>query len=105
MQYVPIGKEVQCPRPTALRRNVEPDQGVVLVDDLLRCVEVADFICDPLNLIVEDVREALEEDQGEDVVLELWSVERSPNLARCVPEPHFKGLHIERAVAICRGSG
>ncbi len=41
------------------------------------------------ELVFEDVGEALEKDEGEDVVLELGGVQGSPNLASRIPQPSF----------------
>jgi hypothetical protein len=84
-------------RPTTRWRNVEPDESVVLVNDLLRGVEVPNLVCDSLDLVVEDVRKSLEEDQRKNVVLEFRSVERTTNLASGVPEPRLQRLDVERA--------
>ena len=34
--------------------------------------------------------EQLEEDKGQDIVLEFWGVERSADDARCLPQPAFQ---------------
>jgi hypothetical protein len=39
------------------------------------------------DLVVEDIRKALQEDEGKDVVLELRGVERPTNLTSSIPEP------------------
>lgn len=48
-------------------------------------------------LVLEDIREACQEDEREDVVLELGGVERATDLAGCVPEPVFERRRIEGA--------
>jgi hypothetical protein len=42
------------------------------------------------NLVVEDIRQPLEEDQRQDVILELGRVERRPDRASRLPEPVFQ---------------
>ena len=81
--------------PATFGWKVEPDESVVLVDDLPGGVEVPDFVCDSLNLVVEDVRESLEKYQREDVILELGGVERAANLAGRIPQPGLKRLDVK----------
>ena len=63
---------------------------MVLVNGLLGCGTVTELYCDPRNLVFKDVRQALEEYQGQDVVLEFGRVERPANLACGLPEPLFE---------------
>ena len=44
----------------------------------------------PIPLILEDVGEALEENQRQDEVLELGRVRRPPDGAGCIPQPGLK---------------
>jgi hypothetical protein len=60
---------------------------VVLIDDFLRSVQVANLVCHSLNLTIEDVRKPFEEYQRKNVILEFWSVERTSNLTCGLPEP------------------
>src|SRR6266566_2334940 len=73
--------------PSTLRGNIEPHEAVVFVDDRTRGIEISNLLGDALNLIVEHVREPLEENERENVVLELRRVERPAHLASRIPEP------------------
>ena len=70
--------------------EVEPDELVVLLDELGRRLLVAELVGELRDLVVEDVGEPLQEDERQDVVLELRGVERPANLAGGVPEPSFQ---------------
>jgi hypothetical protein len=48
---------------------------------------VAVLLSETSNLVVEDIRQTLQEDQGQDVVLELRGIQRPPDYASGVPEP------------------
>ena len=75
-----------------LERQVEADELVVLLDELERLGARADLVGDAVQLIVEDVAEALGEDEREDEVLELRRFLRAADGARGVPDPGFEGF-------------
>jgi hypothetical protein len=81
-------------RPATLGWNIEPDECVVLVDDGLSSLAIAYLVSDSLDLIIEHVGEALQKDQREDVVLELWGIQWPPDLAGGIPKPAFEGLEV-----------
>ena len=66
--------------PAGCLGQIEPDELVVLVYILGVPALVG-------QLVVEDIRQALEEDQGEDVVLELGRVDGAADDTRGLPEP------------------
>src|SRR5262249_1671351 len=75
--------------------DVEAHELVVLLDQLRRRLAVAELRRQVADLIVEDIRQPLQEDQGQDVVLELRGVERPPNLTGSIPKPAFQGWQVE----------
>ena len=52
------------------------------------------------ELVVEDIGQALEEDQRQDEVLELWRVGRAPDFARGVPQPLLQGGDVEMFLGV-----
>ena len=87
------------PGPAGVLWNVEPDQLMVLLDQLRCCVPIPELLSEVCALVVEDIGEPLQEDQGKDVVLELGGVERPSDLAGRVPEPVFECGNVESLTA------
>ena len=73
-----------------LQRQVEADELVVVLDELERLGARADLLGDAVQLVVEDVAQALGEDQREDEVLELGRILRAADAARRIPDPGFE---------------
>ena len=63
--------------PSGLRWQVEAEQFVVTLRNLLGDCSVSKLLGQAVDLVVEHVREALEEKKGEQVVLELGCVLRA----------------------------
>ena len=78
--------------PSGLRRQIEAEQAVVALRDLLRDGPVPELLCQPVDLIVEHVRQALEEEERQQVVLELGRVLCAANGARGIPQHLLHGL-------------
>ena len=78
--------------PTCFRGEVEAQQLVIVLGDLPRCLRVAVLLGQPVDLVVEHVREALEEEEGQEVVLELGGVLLAPDGAGGVPQHLLHGL-------------
>jgi len=76
--------------PAGGRRQVKAHQVVVVLDQALGGRAAAELVAQAGDLVVEDVGEALEKDQGEDIVLELGRVHRPADLARRFPQPGFE---------------
>lgn len=72
-------------RPACVLGQVEPHKVVVLSGDLGGCLSIPELFAESDDLIVEDIRQALLENEREDVVLEFRGIERTPDLARSVP--------------------
>ena len=49
--------------PARFRRKVEAQQGVIALGDFKRRIAVAVFLCQARDLVVEDVRQPLQEQQ------------------------------------------
>ena len=81
--------------PPAFGRHIEPNELVVLINDRPGSLGIPDLLGDPVDLIIENVREALEKDQRKDVILELGGIEWSPDLAGGIPQPAFERLEIQ----------
>ena len=71
--------------PSCLRREVEAQQLVVALGNLLRNLPVSILFGQPLDLVVEDVGEALEEEERQQVVLELGRILLATDGAGRVP--------------------
>jgi hypothetical protein len=56
---------------------------------------VLELLGQPVQLVLEDVGEALQRDEREDVVLELGGIERTADLAGGIPEPGLERGDIE----------
>ena len=78
--------------PAGLRRQVEAEQVVVALRDLLGDGPVPELLGQPVDLVVEHVGEALEEEEGQQVVLELGRVLCAPDGACGVPQHLLHGL-------------
>ncbi len=78
--------------PPRLRRQVEAQQIVVAFGDLLCDFSVADLLGQPVDLVVEDIREPLEKEEGQQVVLEFRSILFPADGAGRVPQHLFHGL-------------
>ena len=63
-----------------------------MLDQLERLGARADFLGDAVQLVVEDVAEALGEDEREDVVLVLRRILGAADGAGGVPDPGFEGF-------------
>src|SRR5262249_32756092 len=81
--------------PPGVGRDVEAGELVVLLDELRGRARVAEVLGEVGQLIVENVGQALEEDEWEDVVLELGGVERPADDAGGLPEPRLQGGQVE----------
>ena len=72
--------------------QVEADELVVGLGELEGLFPRANFLGDAVQLIIEDIAEALREDEREDVVLVFRCVLRPANGAGGVPDPGFEGF-------------
>ena len=52
------------------------------------------------KLVIEDIRQAFEEDEGQDEVLELRRMGRATNLAGGVPQPLLQGGNVEMLLGV-----
>ena len=68
---------------------------MILLDQLGRRLHIPEVMGQVGNLVVEDIREPLEEDQRQDVILELGRIERPPDRASRLPEPVLQRGDIE----------
>jgi len=68
---------------------------VVLFHQVLGVVSTPELLGQGSKLVLEDVGEAFEEDQGKDVVLELGGVHRPADGAGRLPQPIFQSRKIE----------
>ena len=73
-----------------LQRQVEADEFLVVLDELERLGPRADFLGDAVQLVIEDIAQALGEDERQDVVLVLRRILRAANGARRIPNPGFE---------------
>ena len=78
--------------PPGFRWQIEAQQLVVILGNSLCDILIAVFFRQPLDLVVEDVREALEEEERQQVVLELGRVLLAANGARGIPKHLLHGL-------------
>ena len=78
--------------PARFRRQVEAQQLVVAFGNLLRRGAVAVFLGEAGDFVVEDIRQALEEEERQQVVLELGGVLLAANGAGGVPQHLLHGL-------------
>ena len=72
--------------PAGFRRQVKPQQFMVALGYLPGEPPVAKLLGQPVNLIVKDVGQPLEEQQRQQVVLELGRVPRPPDGTGRVPK-------------------
>jgi len=72
--------------------QVEAHQLVVGPGELEGLLARADFLRDAVQLVIEDIAQALGEDEREDVVLELGRILRAANGTGCIPDPGFEGF-------------
>jgi hypothetical protein len=63
---------------------------VIGLHELERFLARAHFLGDPVQLIVENIAEALGENERQDVVLLFRGILCPTNRAGCVPDPGFK---------------
>jgi hypothetical protein len=78
--------------------NVKPDELVILFDQLGYRLLISEVMGQMPHLVVEHVRQAFQEDQREDVVLELRGIEWPTDLTggmRSVSAEGFRGLSAE----------
>ncbi len=68
---------------------------MILLDQLGRRLHIPEVMGQVGNLVVENIRQPLEEDQRQDVILELGRIERPPDRAGRFPEPVFQRGDIE----------
>ena len=80
--------------PAGLRGQVEAHQLVVALRDFLCDGAVPELLGQPLYLVVEHVRETLEEEEGQQVVLELGGVLFASDGAGGVPQHLLHGLGV-----------
>ena len=78
--------------PARFGRQVEAQQRMVALGDLQRGLAVAVLLGEPGDLVVEHVREPLQEEQRQQVVLELRRVLLAADRARRIPEHLLHGL-------------
>lgn len=81
--------------PARALRHVEPDQGVVFLYQLYGECRVLELLAERGDLVLVDVRQPLQEDQREDVVLELRGINRTADLAGGLPEPRCQGALVQ----------
>ncbi len=74
--------------------EVEADELVVSLGELKGLLARADFLGDAVQLVVEDVAEALGEDEGEDIVLVFRRVLGPADGAGGVADPGFEGFGV-----------
>ncbi len=78
--------------PSGLGRQIEAQQGMVALGDLERRVAVAVVLGEPRDLVVEHIRQPLQEEQRQQIVLELRRVLLAPDRAGRIPEHLLHGL-------------
>ena len=78
--------------PSGFRRQVEAQQAVVALRNFLCDGKVPELLRQSLDLVVEHIGEALEEEEGQQVVLELGRVLLAANGASSIPQHLFHGL-------------
>ena len=106
----PAVRAMMAHRPPVVRLgDVEADDGLaagrqrvgmVGLDDGARHLFAAVLRHIRGELVIEDIGQALEEDQGQDEVLELRRVGRAPDFARGVPEPLLQGGDVEMFLGV-----
>ena len=72
--------------------DVFDDELVVGLGEPERFLARADLLRDAVQLVIEDVAQALGEDEGEDVILVFRRILGTANGAGGVPDPGFKGF-------------
>lgn len=77
-----------------LQRQVEADEFLVVLHQLERLGARADLFGDTVQLVIENIAEALGEDEREDVILELGRILRAANGTGGGPDPGFEGFVI-----------
>ena len=78
--------------PPRFRRKIEAQQRMVAFGDLKRGLAVAVLLGQPVDLVVEHVREPLQEEKRQQIVLELGGVLLAADRAGRVPEHLLHGL-------------
>ena len=78
--------------PTRFRRQVEAQQLVVALRNLLCDRPVSVLVGQPVDFVIEDIGEALEEEERQQVVLELGRILRASDRAGGVPQHLLHGL-------------
>ena len=86
--------------PAGLGGNVEADERVIGLEYLKRGITIVKLLCEPLNFVVEDVGEALNEEEREEVVLELRGVFLAADRARGIPEHLLHALVAEHGTLL-----
>ena len=80
--------------PAGLRWQVEAHQVVVALRDLLGDCAVPELLGQPVYLVIEHVGEALEEEKGQQIVLELGGVLLASDGAGGIPQHLLHGLGV-----------
>lgn len=75
-----------------LEREIEANKPLVMLDQLEGLGPRADFFCDAIQLVVEDVAEPLREDKRQDVILVLRRILGAADRAGRIPDPGFEGF-------------
>ena len=75
-------------------REIEADELVVGPDELEGLLTRADLVGDAVQLVIKNVTEALDEDEGEDVVLVFRRVFDTPYKTGSTPEPRFERFRV-----------
>ena len=86
--------------PSRLRRQIEPQEGMVALGNFKRCRAVAIILGQPLDFVIENIGQPLYEQKRKKLVLEPGDVLLAANRASCVPEHLFHGLRRGN----CRGA-
>ena len=92
-----VGLSTADDAPSGLRGQVEPQKIMVALRDLLGDGSVPELLGQPVDLVVEHVGETLEEEEGQQVVLELGGERRLGDRGYSGPvDPHT-----ERTETVC----
>jgi hypothetical protein len=73
-----------------LERQIEANKLMVFLDKLECLCARADLFGDAVQFVIEDVAQALSEDQRKDEILKLWRLLRATDAACRIPYPGFQ---------------
>ena len=82
--------------PPGLGRQIEAQERMVALGDLKRRVAVAIVLGEPCDLVVEHIRQPLQEEERQQIVLELRRVLLAADRAGRIPEHLLHGLRRRR---------